>query len=440
MKFGSICSGIEAASLSFGSVGIEPSWFSEISDFPSSVLTHHYPTINNHGDMNNIPNLVLNRDIDAPEILCGGTPCQAFSLAGLQEGLTDSRGQLTLKFIEIADAIDTIRVEDNKKKSIILWENVEGVLRDKTNAFGHFIAGLSGLEIPIEVKKWSSSGILYGKTRNIAWRVLDAKFFGLPQQRKRLFVIATDTDINPELILFEKCTNAQLTNLKNLKNIYSNNISKETLFSINENSQNSNIKLINGEKIEVFRQYTDCLYSAYGTKWNGNAAAYNGSLYISQNDKVRRLTPLECERIMGFPDNYTNIPKSKDTSRYQAIGNSWAIPTVTWLAKQINSFDISTQENSWRSHLSPNQEEKEFKLYLLNKDIFTLSIDTHINCSVAPNNIKRGEIFDIIDTNPSSKLFISSKGTDGILRRKNQRNINMNRQLELLFLKNNDVS
>jgi len=431
MKFGSICSGIEAASLSFGSVGIQPSWFSEISDFPSSVLSHHYPNINNHGDMNNIPNLVLNRDIDAPEILCGGTPCQAFSLAGLQEGLTDSRSQLTLKFIEIADAVDKIRLEDGKKKSIILWENVEGVLKDKTNAFGYFLAGLSGLKVPIEVKKWSNSGILYGKIRNIAWRVLDAKFFGLPQQRKRLFVIATDKNINPELILFEKCTNAQLTNLKNLKNLYSNNTKEETLFSLNKDSQRNNIKLINGEKIEVFRNYTDCLYSAYGTKWNGNAAAYNGSLYISQNDRVRRLTPLECERIMGFPDNYTNIPKSKDTSRYKAIGNSWAIPTVTWLAERINSFDISKQDKSWSSYLTITKEEKEFQLYLLTQDIFTLSINIHINCSLASNNIKKGEIFDIIDTSPSSKLFISSKGTNGILRRKNQKNINMNRQLEL---------
>jgi DNA (cytosine-5)-methyltransferase 1 len=202
MKFGSVCSGIEAASVSFSSFGIKPSWFSEISEFPSAVLSHHYPDVNNYGDMNNIPNLILDKKIDAPEILCGGTPCQAFSLAGLKEGLTDSRGQLTLKFIEIADAIDYVRTNEGKNKSIILWENVEGVLKDKTNAFGNFIAGLSGLDTPIEVKKWSSSGILYGKQRNVAWRVLDAKYFGLPQQRKRLFVIATDTDVNPELILF----------------------------------------------------------------------------------------------------------------------------------------------------------------------------------------------------------------------------------------------
>jgi DNA (cytosine-5)-methyltransferase 1 len=438
MKFGSVCSGIEAASVAFNAVGIKPSWFSEISDFPSSVLSHHYPDIKNYGDMNNLPNLIKNREIEAPDILCGGTPCQTFSLAGWREGLVDSRGQLTLKFIEVADAIDNIRIKDGKNKSIVLWENVEGVLKDKTNAFGNFIAGLSGLENPINVKKWSNSGVLYGVTRNIAWRVLDAKYFGLAQQRKRLFVIATDKCINPELLLFEMCNNQQLSHLKKLKNLYSNTDDslKGSLFENKLDNFNENVKLINGTKIEVFRQYTDCLYSAYGTKWNGNAAAYNGSLYIAQDDKVRRLTPLECERLMGFPDNYTDIPKARDTNRYQAIGNSWAIPIIEWLSKRIYDINILTKDKSWTSFLEPTEENKDYKIYLINKDIFSISMDMYINTSSAPNNIRKGNIFNIVDTNPSKKLFISDKGSSGILRRKNERNINMNEQLELLFSKN----
>lgn len=439
MKFGSVCSGIEAASLAFESVDIEPSWFSEIEDFPSSVLSHHYPKIKNYGDMNNLPELILNEEVEAPDILCGGTPCQAFSLAGWRAGLADERGQLTLRFIDIANSIDTIRIKNGQNKSIIMWENVEGVLRDKTNAFGNFIAGLAGLDESIDdVGKWTSSGVLYGKERNVAWRVLDSKYFGTPQQRKRLYVIATDININPELILFEKCNDDEFLKLKNLKTIYKNKpiLQKSCLDIVEEKDNHNNIKIIDGEKVEVFRDYTDCLYSAYGTKWNGNAAAYNGSLFISQNDKVRRLTPLECERLMGFPDNYTNLPKAKDTSRYKAIGNSWAIQTVEWLANRIVGIQSLGKEKSWISKVSPVKTKNTFKLYLFKSDFLSLSNNFHINISHSSNTIKKGNIFDIVDTNPTDKLYISSKASSGIIRRKKERSLNMNQKLESLFLQN----
>ena len=91
---------------------------------------------------------------------------------------------------------------------------------------------------------------------------------------------------------------------------------------------------------KTFRDYTDCLYSSYGTKWNGNAAAYNGSLYVVQDDNIRRLSPLECERLMGFPDNFTNIPwrgkpSSPDGRRYKALGNSMAVPVMQWIGKRM---------------------------------------------------------------------------------------------------------
>ena len=91
---------------------------------------------------------------------------------------------------------------------------------------------------------------------------------------------------------------------------------------------------------KTFRDYTDCLYSSYGTKWNGNAAAYNGSLYVMQDDNIRRLSPLECERLMGFPDNFTNIPwkgkpSSPDGRRYKVLGNSMAVPVMRWIGRRM---------------------------------------------------------------------------------------------------------
>lgn len=429
MTFGSVCSGIEAASLAFKPLNIEPAWFSEIENFPSAVLEHHYPEIPNHGDMNNLPDLIKNKLIEAPEILCGGTPCQAFSLAGLKGGLTDERGLLTLKFIEIANSIDEIRVSNGQDKSIIMWENVEGVLNDKTNAFGTFLAGLCGLDNSIEVKKWSKAGVIYGKTRNVAWRVLDSKFFGLPQQRKRLYVIATDTTLHPELILFEKCNSLKAEKIKNIDSIYNSNKDNSNLFSYNED-KNISLKS-NCKKFEFFREYTDCLYSAYGTKWNGNAAAYNGSLFIAHNEKVRRLTPLECERLMGFPDNYTNIPNAKHTNRYKAIGNSWAIPTVKWLAKQIIS-EIKSDE-VWIDNMNADIETKEYRLFMFTSEIVKLNNNIFLNTSLSSNEIKKGNIKDIVDNEPEEKLFISAKASVGMLRRKEERNLNMNYRLENLL-------
>lgn len=431
-KFGSVCSGIEAATLAFDSVDIKASWFSEIEDFPSSVLEKHYPNIKNYGDMNNLPELILSEKIEAPDILCGGTPCQAFSLAGWRQGLIDERGQLTLKFIEIADSIDTVRIKNGQKRAIVMWENVEGVLKDKTNAFGCFLAGLAGLEQPIEnIGKWTKSGVLYGKSRNIGWRVLDSKYFGVPQQRRRLYVIATDIDINPELILFEKCNLTQKNNLLNLSNLYSKKIVEdENLFDY----ENTLMKIINGEKIEFFRDYTDCLYSAYGTKWNGNAAAYNGSLFISQNDKIRRLTPLECERLMGFPDNYTLLSNSKDTSRYKAIGNSWAIQTVEWIAQRIRDIEKLNSDISWIDNLSINFQSDSYKLYLFKNELFQIEKDLYVNSSLSSNQTKKGDIFNIVDLEAKEKFYISVKASNGILRRKKERNLKMNIRLENLFI------
>ena len=204
---GSVCSGIEAASIAWKPLGFKFEWFSEIADFPSKVLKEKYPRIKNIGNMVDIPDLLKNKKIKAPDIICGGTPCQAFSYAGWKNGLNDNRGNLTLKFVDIIEANDEIRENNGLQKTIIFWENVEGVLTDKTNAFGCFISSLAGLPKAMKTNgKWPSAGMLRGPKRNVAWRVLDAKYFGLPQQRRRLYVMAGGDNFHPENILFEKHT------------------------------------------------------------------------------------------------------------------------------------------------------------------------------------------------------------------------------------------
>lgn len=206
MKYGSVCSGIEAATVAWHTLGWTPSWFAEIEPFPCSVLAHHYPHVPNLGDMTKIKKSILQGRVEVPDVLVGGTPCQAFSVAGLRNSLDDQRGQLTLEFVRLANAIDFIRAKRKQQPSIIVWENVPGVLSSKDNAFGCFLAGLVGesSELQPAGNKWTNAGCVFGPERAVAWRVLDAQYFGLAQRRRRVFVVASARkDINCTKILFE---------------------------------------------------------------------------------------------------------------------------------------------------------------------------------------------------------------------------------------------
>ena len=207
ITYGSVCSGIEAATQAWHPLGMRAAWFAEIEPFPSAVLAHHYPDVPNLGDMTKLAALVLAGKIPAPDVLVGGTPCQAFSVAGMREGLTDPRGALTIKYVELADAVDYVRAGQRKPASVIVRENVPGVLSDKGNAFGCFLGALAGEDCELQPpgKKWQDAGCVYGPKRTIAWRVLDAQYFGLAQRRRRVFVVASARDgFDPTEVLFER--------------------------------------------------------------------------------------------------------------------------------------------------------------------------------------------------------------------------------------------
>lgn len=202
-SFGSVCSGISAASVAWGDLGFKAAWFAEVDPFASSVLKHHYPHVPNMGDMTQLAPLVRAGLIEAPDVLEGGTPCQAFSVAGARAGLLDPRGQLTLSFADLANAIDEKRPGD---ECVIVWENVPGVLSDKSNAFGCFLGILAGEDEPLVAPggKWPNAGCVVGPQRTIAWRVTDAQYFGVAQRRRRVFLVASARDgFDPTEILFE---------------------------------------------------------------------------------------------------------------------------------------------------------------------------------------------------------------------------------------------
>lgn len=408
---GSVCSGIEAASVAWSPLGFDFKWFSEIASFPSMLLLEKYPTIPNLGDMNNIPDLIKNNEIDAPDIICGGTPCQAFSFAGWQKGLHDDRGNLTLRFVDIVNENDAIREKRGQKQTIVFWENVEGVLSDKTNAFGCFISSLAGLNDTIQQKGgWPTSGFIRGQKRTVAWRVLDAKYFGIPQQRRRLYVIAGDEQLRPELILFEKHN-------PKIKQVEYQTDKSELSF------------IVESHQFEIFREYTDCLFASYATKWNGNASANNGSLFVVQDERIRRLSPLECERLMGFPDGYTNITGAKKSNRYQALGNSWAVPVIKWLGKRILSELIKEHHMP----LYSNQTAYDFEYHDFSDGYITLPNGEILNCSDKPERIVLGDMRKIVSAKDVPDIYLSPVGCAGIIRRSKERNMSVNpRLLKLL--------
>lgn len=323
MKYGSVCSGIEAASKAWEPLGWKPAWFSEIEPFPSAVLAYHWPEVTNLGDMTKIADAVRAGDIEAPDVLVGGTPCQAFSIAGLREGLSDDRGQLTLSYVELANAIDAKRRERGEPEAIIVWENVPGVLSSKDNAFGCFLAGLAGESCELQPAggKWTHAGCVSGPERVIAWRVLDAQFFGVAQRRRRVFVVASARKgFDPAAVLFEQDVGSG--------SIETNNDGRERRASTVDNCT-----------LYRFRRTDSYINDGVISTLSARDYKDRRELVVMADNRVRTLTPLEYERLQGFPDGHTLIPYegklADDAPRYKAIGNSMAVPVMRWIGERI---------------------------------------------------------------------------------------------------------
>ena len=435
VNFGSVCSGIEAASVAWRQIGWKASWLAEIEPFPSAVLGHHYPGVPNLGDMTKIADKVKASEVAAPDVLVGGTPCQAFSMAGMREGLADPRGELTIRYVELADAIDDVRRERGEQPAIIVWENVPGVLSSKDNAFGCFLGALAGEDSELQPagKKWGNAGCVYGPKRAIAWRVLDAQYFGLAQRRNRVFLVASARDgFDPAKVLFEfkgvrrdtapirtsqkgAATDSQTVFAASSFGAWSEGVGSLRASGGDAGGGSENLAVQHsGFRMVAFGEYaedetastmkardhkdaTDLVCSVHGTQdpiigreiahaLGRNSGQENAVYCGTQNDAlrdigreisptlragsgggavnqivgpvknlVRRLTPIECERLQGFPDNYTQIPwrdkpaeECPDGHRYKALGNSMAVPCMAWIGKRIQNL---IEEQSWHVEL-----------------------------------------------------------------------------------------
>ncbi|MGH7745770.1 MAG: DNA cytosine methyltransferase [Candidatus Dormibacteria bacterium] len=363
MKFGSVCSGIEAATVAWESMWWDAQWLSEIEKFPSAVLAYHYPEILNLGDMTKLydNDIFLRSQID---LLVGGTPCQSFSVAGLRKGLDDPRGNLCLEFLRLVDI---------KKPKWFLWENVPGVLSSSGGRdFGSFLGAIQKLG--------------YG----FAYRILDAKYFGIPQRRRRVFVVGYLGDWRPAAaVLFESeslCGNltpsrkkrkgitrateislgsgSKPIDFRNLKfhegdvsgtiqakksGGYSLNYTTGILLSSTDDIGPLTIGSRSGggqHAIGAFKQGNGAKSGSIGRDekvsptLNSADSGTNRTPALLHKSYVRRLTPVECERLQGFPDNYTMLPGNKaDGPRYKALGNSMAVPVMRWIGNRIQMVE-----------------------------------------------------------------------------------------------------
>jgi DNA (cytosine-5)-methyltransferase 1 len=298
----------------------------EIDPFCCAVLKHHYPEVPNHGDFTQIGVTV---DAEPVDLIVGGTPCQDFSVAGLRAGLAGSRGQLTLEFI---------RLVDRMRPRWVVWENVPGVLSiDRGRAFGAFLGALGECG--------------YG----FAYRILDAEHFRIPQRRRRVFVVGYPGDWRPPAaVLFERAS------------LSGNSASRRTTQKVTSTSPAHRTGGSGCHKIarcltvgEGRRQdYETCTFvsisptldASYGRLYgqDNQHLASGGGLFCFRTKAqttigVRRLTPRECERLQGFPDDYTLVPYRRklasDSPRYRALGNAFAVPVVRWLGQRIQMVE-----------------------------------------------------------------------------------------------------
>ena len=406
-----MCSGIEGASVAWEPLGWSCAGVAEIDPFASAVLAHRFPAVTNHGDFTKIGAT----DLGAVDLLVGGTPCQDFSVAGLRAGLAGDRGRLTVEFVRLLERL---------RPRWFLWENVPGVLSaDRGRAFGIFLGALGKLG--------------YG----FAYRVLDAQYFGVPQRRRRVFVVGYLGDWRPPAaVLFEResllghpapsreawkdvagalsaratagggfgtdfeldggivvspSSHAVYSVAKTTGPLRSNhgvvgplagsgagtartgNARTEAAMPVTARNGDPGcvaftckddgrdvghtaptLRALGHDKSNANGGGQVAIAFALRGREAGNVpeihgdgstiaalrAASGGSTRdLPAQEQVRRLTPRECERLQGFPDDWTLVPYRKkpaaDGPRYRALGNSFAVPVIRWLGDRIAIVD-----------------------------------------------------------------------------------------------------
>lgn len=372
MRYISLFSGIEAASVAWSLLGFEPVAFSEIDPFPKAVLASHYPNVPDLGDITKID---WSEYVGSADIVVGGSPCQSFSVAGSRTGLNGASGLMW----EYVRAVQAIRPE------WFVWENVPGALSSS-----------HGEDFRCLLESMDELG--YG----LAWRVLDAQFFGVAQRRRRVFLVGHLGDQRAAEVLFESeslrwDTPSSREKRKTLAGgakssarsagyeIAGNIIGRKPengghqlgvcdpndngaftltatdrhgVYCASDSGTNSSVNLdiaptltVHDSRSASYVSIPKTLQIRSGKDGGGKGALVQDDMSATLtcgvqqtlfpgNSSVRRLTTVECERLQGFPDGWTDIPyrgkpHAPDSARYKALGNSMAVTVMRWIGRRI---------------------------------------------------------------------------------------------------------
>jgi len=348
MKLGSLFDGIGAFPLSAMRQGITPVWASEIDKSAIAVTKKHFPNMAHLGDITKINGV----EIEPVDIISAGSPCQNLSVAGNREGLAGSESQLFHEFIRIVREMR--EATNNEYPRYILWENVLGAY--SSNGGQDFRAVLQEIlqsQIPTPKSgRWATAGMVRGAGYSLAWRTLDAQYFGVPQRRKRIFLVADFRGQSAPEILFEcesgagdfaesrsawkevaACAGDGVEVTSRCPKMWcsggriSNPLLASGTLTLYENHGRDS-------RITGPLEVAPTICRKYGTGGNNTPLVVRGfegdiARTLIARHTVRRLTPIECERLMGFPDNWT--AGHSDSARYRMLGNSVAVPCAEYI-------------------------------------------------------------------------------------------------------------
>lgn len=320
MRYLSLFSGIEAASAAWVPLGWEPVAFAEVDQFPSAVLARRFPEVPNLGDVTKVDWGEWVGSNGIPDVLVGGSPCQSFSVAGLREGLAGASGLMW----------EYVRAVREVRPRWLVWENVPGALSSSRGEdFGCLLRELDDLG--------------YG----LAWRVLDSMFFGVAQRRRRVFLVGCLGDPRgPAQVLIEPhCLRWDSPSSRAKR--------EELAARAGRGAQSAGFcagESVTSGSIGYVPEQHPTLKAGGNLASTGAILAtrsgkYPEALALGDGMVVRRIMPVEAERLQGLPDGWTDVPyrgreHPADTPRYKAIGNSMAVPVMQWIGKRIAAYEL----------------------------------------------------------------------------------------------------
>lgn len=315
MNYLSVCSGIEAASVAWKPLKWNCVGVCDFANFPQQVLRHHYPNVTLFPDITKLNQNETYKKTKF-DLLVGGTPCQSFSDAGLNKGMDDIRGRISLEYG---------RILKEKRPQWFIWENVEGVFKNQhKKALCKIISSFTGVDF--KPKDLNKQGVIQGEEYSIAYRVFDSQYFGVPQRRKRIYIVGYRGKNwrFPFAVLFEEgCFESVKEKNKIKRNEYTENILGQ-------------IKLAG----TITKSYASTLVDGFGKVSTSN--------YWVDVHGIRKFTERELERLQGFPDGYLDFNVNGVKPSYSnvkgGLGNSMTVNVIYWIGQRINFIEQYKQK------------------------------------------------------------------------------------------------